>query len=47
MADGTVTAYTGKCELGQGLYTAQMQLVAEELVVPIDRVRLDSVRHRR
>src|SRR5213593_4217080 len=39
-ADGSVTAYTGKCELGQGLYTAQTQLVAEELGVPFDRVRL-------
>ena len=39
-ADGTVTAYTGKCELGQGMLTAQTQLVAEELSVPIDRVRL-------
>jgi CO/xanthine dehydrogenase Mo-binding subunit len=39
-ADGTVTAYTGKCELGQGLFTAQLQLVAEELSVPIARVRL-------
>jgi nicotinate dehydrogenase subunit B len=39
-ADGTVTAYTGKCEFGQGLYTAQLQLVAEELCVPFDRVRL-------
>ena len=39
-ADGTVTAYTGKCEFGQGLYTAQTQLVAEELCVPFDRVRL-------
>jgi CO/xanthine dehydrogenase Mo-binding subunit len=39
-ADGTVTAYTGKCELGQGLTTAQMQLVAEELNVPFARVRL-------
>ena len=38
--DGTVTAYTGKCDFGQGLYTAQMQLVAEELCVPFDRVRL-------
>ena len=38
--DGRVTAYTGKCELGQGLYTAQTQLVAEELCVPLDRVRL-------
>src|SRR5437773_11590537 len=32
-ADGTVTAYAGKVELGQGLTTAQMQLVAEELSV--------------
>jgi CO/xanthine dehydrogenase Mo-binding subunit len=39
-ADGAVTAYTGKCELGQGLYTAQLQLVAEELCVPIAQVRL-------
>lgn len=39
-ADGRVTAYTGKCELGQGLFTAQTQLVAEELSVPIDRVTL-------
>jgi CO/xanthine dehydrogenase Mo-binding subunit len=38
--DGNVTAYTGKCELGQGLFTAQTQLVAEELSVPINRVRL-------
>ena len=38
--DGNVTAYTGKCELGQGLFTAQTQLVAEELSVPISRVRL-------
>src|SRR5437870_5236346 len=34
-ADGRVTAYTGKCELGQGIYTAQMQLIAEELSVPL------------
>jgi CO/xanthine dehydrogenase Mo-binding subunit len=39
-ADGSVTAYTGKCEMGQGLYTAQTQLVAEELGVPLDRVKL-------
>src|ERR1700681_2499301 len=39
-ADGMVTAYTGKCDFGQGMYTAQMQLIAEELCVPIDRVRL-------
>lgn len=39
-ADGTVTSYTGKCELGQGMHTAQIQLIAEELSVPIERVRL-------
>ena len=38
--DGRITAYTGKCELGQGLYTAQCQLIAEELCVPLDRVTL-------
>jgi nicotinate dehydrogenase subunit B len=38
--DGTVTAYTGKCDFGQGMFTAQTQLVAEELCVPIGRVRL-------
>jgi CO/xanthine dehydrogenase Mo-binding subunit len=39
-SDGHITAYTGKCELGQGLFTAQMQLVAEELSVPLSRVKL-------
>ena len=39
-ADGRITAYTGKCELGQGIQTAQLQLVAEELSVPVDRVTL-------
>ena len=39
-ADGRVTAYTGKCELGQGILTAQTQLVAEELFVPVGRVTL-------
>jgi CO/xanthine dehydrogenase Mo-binding subunit len=39
-ADGGVTAYTGKCELGQGLYTAQTQLIAEELSVSFSRVKL-------
>jgi nicotinate dehydrogenase subunit B len=38
--DGSVTAYTGKVELGHGLYTAQTQLVAEELSVPLSRVKL-------
>ena len=39
-SDGVVTAYTGKEELGQGMSTAQMQLVAEELCVPFQRVNL-------
>jgi CO/xanthine dehydrogenase Mo-binding subunit len=39
-ADGMVTAYSGKEELGQGISTAQTQLVAEELCVPFNRVRL-------
>jgi len=38
--DGSVTAYTGKCELGQGILTAQTQLVAEELSVPFARVHI-------
>lgn len=38
--DGRVTAFTGKCEIGQGLYTAQTQLIAEELDVPIAQVTL-------
>ena len=39
-ADGSVTAFTGKCDLGQGIYTAQTQLVAEELCVALERVKL-------
>ena len=38
--DGAVTAYSGKEELGQGIATAQQQLVAEELSVPFERVTL-------
>jgi CO/xanthine dehydrogenase Mo-binding subunit len=39
-ADGTITAYSGKEELGQGISTAQQQLVAEELSVPFERVKM-------
>jgi CO/xanthine dehydrogenase Mo-binding subunit len=39
-ADGSVAAYSGKEELGQGIVTAQQQLVAEELDVPFERVTL-------
>src|ERR1700722_19779467 len=39
-SDSSITAYTGKEELGQGMSTAQTQLVAEELCVPFNRVTL-------
>ncbi|MGA2353086.1 MAG: molybdopterin cofactor-binding domain-containing protein [Terriglobales bacterium] len=39
-SDGTVTAYTGKCDFGQGMYTVQTQLVAEELCVSFSSVKL-------
>src|SRR5436190_445285 len=38
-ADGTVTAFTGKAELGQGVKTALAQVVSEELEVPLDRLK--------
>lgn len=39
-ADGTVSAYTGKMDMGQGLSTALRQMVAEELDVPFASMRL-------
>jgi CO/xanthine dehydrogenase Mo-binding subunit len=39
-ATGHITAYTGRTELGQGMATAQTQLVAEELSVPFSHVTL-------
>ncbi|HEY9151290.1 MAG TPA: molybdopterin cofactor-binding domain-containing protein [Anaerolineales bacterium] len=38
--DGTVTAFSGKVELGTGVRTALAQIVAEELEVPLERVRM-------
>ncbi len=38
--DETVTGYSGKCDFGQGFRTVQYQLVADELSVPLDRVKL-------
>ncbi len=38
--DGTVTAFPGKVEIGQGILTALAQIVAEELDVALERVRL-------
>ncbi|HWP34115.1 MAG TPA: molybdopterin cofactor-binding domain-containing protein [Thermodesulfobacteriota bacterium] len=39
-ADGRVTLYTGKVDLGTGTRTALPQMAAEELDVPLDRITL-------
>ena len=38
--DGTIVALSGKIEFGQGIRTAFAQLVADEMDVPIERVRV-------
>ena len=37
-ADGRVTLFTGKIEMGQGIVTSLAQMLADELDVPVDRV---------
>jgi len=37
-AKGHITVYSGKVDLGTGIETAMMQIAAEELSVPLDRV---------
>src|SRR4030081_2721606 len=39
-ADGSITAFTGKAELGQGFKTAFQQIAAEELDVPFESVKV-------
>src|SRR5437867_751721 len=39
-ADGSITVFAGKAELGTGMRTIQLQLAAEELSVPLDRITL-------
>jgi CO/xanthine dehydrogenase Mo-binding subunit len=39
-ADGTVTVRPGKVEIGQGILTALVQIVAEELDIAVERIRL-------
>ena len=39
-ADESITVLSGKCEFGQGLRTVQLQLAAEELSVPMERITL-------
>src|SRR5262249_56879769 len=41
-ADGSATISTGKVELGQGILTALAQIAAEELDLPLDRIRMIS-----
>ena len=38
--DGTITVFTGKAELGQGIRTALLQVAAEQLDVAPDRITL-------
>ena len=46
-ADGTITALTGKAELGQGFKTACQQIAAEELDVPFQAVNVVTADTRR
>src|SRR5204863_10156533 len=39
-SSGRITVFTGKCELGQGIKTALLQIAAEQLDVPIASLRL-------
>ena len=41
--DGSVTVFSGKCELGQGIKTALAQVVADELDVSIARIQMETV----
>src|SRR5438093_7479194 len=41
--DGTVTVFSGKVDLGTGVETALAQIVAEELDVPFNRIKMASL----
>jgi isoquinoline 1-oxidoreductase len=38
--DGTVSCYTGKIEMGQGINTSLVQMMADELNVPMEKINL-------
>ena len=38
--DGTVSCFTGKIEMGQGIITSLVQMMADELNVPIEKIKL-------
>jgi nicotinate dehydrogenase subunit B len=39
-SDGMVNVYTGRADMGQGTFTVQTQLIAEELSVPVSRIHM-------
>jgi CO/xanthine dehydrogenase Mo-binding subunit len=39
-ADGTVTVYASSTEVGQGVRTVFTQIIAEELAMPVERIRV-------
>jgi nicotinate dehydrogenase subunit B len=41
-ADGSITVFTGKAELGQGINTALIQIAAEQLDADFDQIRLQT-----
>ncbi len=41
-ADGKVTIFTGKCELGQGILTALAQIASDEIDVAYERIEMVS-----
>jgi CO/xanthine dehydrogenase Mo-binding subunit len=46
-ADGSITVFTGKVELGQGFKTAFQQIAAEELDVPFESLKVITADTRR
>lgn len=38
--DGTVTCFTGKIEMGQGIITSLPQMMADELDVPVEKIKM-------
>jgi isoquinoline 1-oxidoreductase len=38
--DGTITCYTGKIEMGQGIITSLPQMMSDELNVSLDKIRI-------
>ena len=46
-ADGSITVFTGKAELGQGFKTAFQQIAAEELDVPFESLKVVTADTRR